>query len=54
MALTPASVSEPFLYLFGAKKCDFLQVFAPRVFDIQEITLKEETKAQNIIACLLI
>ena len=53
MALTPSSVSEPFLYLFEVK-CDFLLVFAPRVFNIQEITLNlgrdKSTKYHSMLA----
>ena len=38
MALTPTSVSEPFLYLFGVKNAIFAS-FCTSGFDIQEITL---------------
>ena len=38
MALTPTSVSEPFLYLFGVKM-RFFEIFCTSGFDIQEITL---------------
>ena len=38
MALIPASVSEPFLYLFGVKNAIFAS-FCTSGFDIQEITL---------------
>lgn len=38
MALTSASVSEPFLYLFSSKNAIFHK-FCTAHFDIQEITL---------------
>lgn len=38
MALTSASVSEPFLYLFSSKTA-FFTSFCTAHFDIQEITL---------------
>ena len=38
MVLIPASVSEPFLHLFGAKNANFAS-FCTSGFDIQEITL---------------
>ena len=44
MALTSTSVSEPFLYLFGVKKCDFLQVFVPRVLIFKKLHLLLNSK----------
>ena len=45
-ALTPTSVSEPFLYLFGVKNAIFLQVFVPRVLIFKKLHLLLHSKME--------
>ena len=51
MALTSASVSGPFLYLFVVKKWHFSQVFVPHILIFRKLHLllfsKMEVQAEN-------